>query len=321
MFQRNVIPATISLHQLNPRIPALDTDGTVIATSNTPWHTGPRPRTALLNNFGASGSNCALLLEEPRTPPRTGSASGAPFLLCMSCKTEDALEQLRQHYLSHLRERVNSADDTADFAYTATVRRQAYGHRIAVSGASSAELYDRLSSATISRASEQHQKVVFLFSGQGSHYAGMGAVLYRTSDVFRETVDLCESKLRSHSLPGARGIILGDSDLQRGDCSQTATFVLECALARLWKSWGVEPSAVGGHRHVWFGGFHASELTFFQSRRVCRLSHRQRDDARRRFAVGLKAGALDESLLCSGLHRAPSFETWRIRYHIAVITG
>ena len=66
MLQKQTIPAVISLKKLNPRIPPLSQDGTVIDTELTSWSapSDGSPRLALLNNFGAAGSNGALILEE-----------------------------------------------------------------------------------------------------------------------------------------------------------------------------------------------------------------------------------------------------------------
>jgi acyl transferase domain-containing protein len=66
MLRHKRIPRQISLRTLNPLIAPLEEDGVVIHRVDAEWvpsHVG-MPRVALLNNFGAVGSNTAVLLEE-----------------------------------------------------------------------------------------------------------------------------------------------------------------------------------------------------------------------------------------------------------------
>jgi acyl transferase domain-containing protein len=254
MLRHKTIPANISLKTLNPLIAPLESDGTVISTSSVAWKSAGYSRTAVLNNFGAAGSNCALIVQEaaqsPRVSQRSSVVSSLPFGL--SAKTEEAAERLRQAYLNYLHDKAHEDIDFADLAYTATARRQQFPYRISVFASNKAELYEKLAGASVAASPPPGGKVVFVFSGQGSQYAGMGSDLYRTSDLFRDIVDECHNKLVSSSLPGILGIIKGNVKSGEPDnqwCWQSATFVLEYALARLWISWGIKPDAVTGHRY------------------------------------------------------------------------
>src|SRR5439155_14965445 len=93
-------------------------------------------------------------------------------------------------------------------------------------------------------------KIAFLFTGQGSQYAGMGHRLFETQPTFRRVVEqasaaldgVLEEPLLSVLYPsGTR------SPIDETAYGQPALFVLEYALARLWDSWGIKPSIVIGH--------------------------------------------------------------------------
>ena len=258
MFRSGRIPPQPGLVNLNPKLEALDSDFTRINAGNecVEWsanHTGKR--IALVNNFGAAGSNAAIILEEPPVPVSLNceaKAASDHVLVAFSAETEDALLRLRDSYISAVTDA-----SLVDFAYTATARRKLRPWRMAVTAESASGLAKALQEAKPARAAQDLERsVVFVFSGQGGQHIGMGRQLYEFSSSFRHTVDVCHRKLQDWGYPGVLPIICPESDnnmsgLDKNDelvAFQCAMFVLECALYRLWKSWGVEPDAVAGHR-------------------------------------------------------------------------
>ncbi|OBZ65138.1 Conidial yellow pigment biosynthesis polyketide synthase [Grifola frondosa] len=196
----------------------------------------------LLNNFGAAGSNGALIVEEPRSPARR--------------TLEVAAGQLRAALIAQLEGAPHEALALADVAYSSTARRKLFRHRVAVTGRSAAELLANLRDAQIAEVVPQkggeRAKVLFAFSGQGGQYVGMGAELYERVPFVRKIVDRCHAKLVEWGLPGVVDVIKkgGEVDVESAEAFQafqSAVFVLEHALASLWIEWGVKPDAVAGH--------------------------------------------------------------------------
>ncbi|ESK90423.1 polyketide synthase [Moniliophthora roreri MCA 2997] len=254
MIQHQTIPPQISLQTLNPSIAPLETDHTIIDRVSVPWLPSYQdtPRMALLNNFGAAGSNVAMLVEEhQRVSHATSHAT--PLVCGLSAKDETAAEALRQQYLAWLQCAASENCAFADIAYTMTARRQLYPYRTAVCASSKAELAEKLQHSSIQAATAETPEIVFMFSGQGGQYLGMGQALYETFPVFRYEVDQCHSILLELGFPGVLPIILARAEqsvmdsVGEQEAYQASVFALEYALGKLWMSWGVTPSAVIGH--------------------------------------------------------------------------
>ncbi|KIK51473.1 polyketide synthase [Collybiopsis luxurians FD-317 M1] len=256
MIRYQTIPRLISLETLNPTIAPLDSDHVSIARENMFWPPARKemPRVALLNNFGAAGSNSALLIEEYTQPPRNTSTASLPLLFGASAKDEEALSRLRDRYIEFLESSEGDRQKLFDIAYTSTARRQLYGSRLAVTATTKEELVANLKRASIqTNAAPSSSKAIFVFSGQGGQYLGMGRLLYTSLPSFRKNIDLCHRMLVEMGFPGVLSIILVDGSssgldkLVEVEAYQAALLSLQFALAQLWISWGLEPAAVVGH--------------------------------------------------------------------------
>jgi acyl transferase domain-containing protein len=258
MLKHRIIPPQISLKALNPRIDPLHLDHTAIATGRTPWKVAVEDSTriALLNNFGAAGSNGALLLEEykPAFEADAARSSQSSFVVGLSAKTKDALLLLRDNYIEWLRSPAVTDVPLADIAYTATSRRIVYEHRLAVTAKSKEELAEKLRVATSTSTRRDARVTAFVFSGQGGQHMGMGGALYRSVPLFKEIVNECHEFLTKTGFPGVLQAIVPDvfgrprSRVEELEVYQPAIFAVEYALAKLWVSWGVTPALVVGHR-------------------------------------------------------------------------
>ncbi|KND89106.1 putative sterigmatocystin biosynthesis polyketide synthase [Tolypocladium ophioglossoides CBS 100239] len=259
MMERSTIPPLASFTTLNPRLTMMRNHGMVIPTSAQAW-TGSdsRPRRALLNNFGAAGSNAALILEEaPRSRHREYRLNRprSCHLLNLSAKSAPALHRLKSKYINFIRDNPSIRID--DLCYSANARRVHHAaHRWSGGGTSLDELLKMLQSDDDSRESVSlvTTKTVFIFSGQGGVYEGMGAELLSTAPEFRSSVERCDAILASHGFPTTMTFFdpVHNDEVLRTEreqiiVAQCACFVLEYSLARLWMKFGITPDLVLGH--------------------------------------------------------------------------
>ncbi|KAJ7133377.1 hypothetical protein C8R44DRAFT_849492 [Mycena epipterygia] len=316
MLQHRVIPRQISFKTLNPLIAPLEDDNTIIDKAHTPWapsHEG-MTRVALLNNFGAAGSNIALLLEEHLKPAAATRSirDDMAFVFGLSAKTLPVLEELRAKYIDWLRSAASADVPLSDIAYTATARRQIYNCRIAVSASTRTELLKRLGSAAVVQPSNGPAQAVFVFSGMGGQYIGMGRQLYGESALFRRYIDECQSILTAAGFPGVLAIILGEVDgsglaaLEEFEAHQITVFALEYALTKLWMSWGLTPAAVVGHSLgeyaalVTAGVLAVKDALLIVASRVRLMVQKCAVDSTSMMAVNLGPEAIDAALHESG---------------------
>ncbi|KAI0465516.1 putative polyketide synthase [Xylaria cf. heliscus] len=260
MMKHEMIPPQISLSTLNPRIQELGTDGAVIDRVTTRWvQANKEPKLALINNFGAAGSNAAMILQEyiPRTSKTKRTRESQTYVFGVSAKNSKSLEGLRQDLIAMLTKAVPESSSLSNICYSGTARRQLYDYRISVTAATIPELARNLEKAEISRlqmSKSTDPPVVFVFSGQGSQYLGMGCQLLSIYPTFSETIHRCDRVLRSNGYPGCLDIIQSEETMsaQRKDslqlqALQSAIFALEVSLSQLLMSWNILPQAVIGH--------------------------------------------------------------------------
>jgi iterative type I PKS product template protein len=156
--------------------------------------------------------------------------------------------------LQFLRE--NGNINLANLAYTSTSRRSHHALRAAYRGDSIQEITEALT-RDLNRGEDQEfsnqQKktpVVFVFSGQGSHYAGMGKELFKISSQFRGIIADLERMCGSLGFPPFTSLI-ADSNMKMESINlvqlHLSLAALEIALTELWKSWGIKPDIVMGH--------------------------------------------------------------------------
>jgi acyl transferase domain-containing protein len=254
-LQHGEIPPHLHLRTVSPHI-GIDELPLEIATVRRAWPDRPE-RVAGVSSFGFSGTNAHAILSAAPTPTGRAATAPRPLILPLSARTEPALRVLAGRMADHLAATPDA--DVRAACLTLATGRAALPQRLAVVGASSAELVPALRAAAsgavhpaVHRGGGERRrpKVAFLFTGQGSQYVGMGRELYTQEATIRLVLDACDAELRD-AFDGASllDILFGADDgrLHETRYTQPALCALECALATLWREWGVEPDAVCGH--------------------------------------------------------------------------
>ncbi|ODA80869.1 hypothetical protein RJ55_03829 [Drechmeria coniospora] len=175
-------------------------------------------------------------------------------VVTLSGRSQKSLLGAMERYLAHLRE--NPGIQLADLAFSTSARRIHGLLRYAIT-ASSVEQVIHCLEADLAEKKTPRQPpvtstVIFVFTGQGSHYPSMGSHLWETSATFRAKLHDFQAVATAQGLPYFLDLISRSTTAEpRSDPDtvqiQLAILSLELALAALWRSWGIEPSLVLGH--------------------------------------------------------------------------
>ncbi|MBC6431622.1 SDR family NAD(P)-dependent oxidoreductase [Nostoc sp. HG1] len=250
------IPPSLNFEQPNPLIDFVNSPF-YVNTKLTQWKQELSPRRAGVSSLGMGGTNAHVILEE--APTLASSSPSRPWqLLVISAKTESALETATDNLAQHLMQHPDV--NLADVAYTLQVGRKEFNHRRILVCQDIQDAVNTVQNKASQRFFTHYQEpserpLTFMFPGQGSQYVNMGKELYQTEPIFREHVDICCSILKPFLDLDLRSVIYpkeseketAQEKLKQTSLAQPALFVIEYALAQLWMSWGISPSAMIGH--------------------------------------------------------------------------
>ena len=251
-LHRETLPPTIGYARPNPQI---DFDATPFVPQATlaAWPRGDVPRRAGVSAFGFGGTNAHVIVEEAPASamPASSPSTRTHQLLTLSARTPDALDAACARLAAALN--ADAPLPLADVAHTLRVARRAFPCRRAIVAADAADAARALRTVAPSIHVSDAPDAVFLCTGQGAQYAGMGRGLYASEPVFRAAYDACcdllAAEFEAEFEADPRTLFLdaeGDA-LTPTHVAQPALFALEYALAALWTHRGVRPRALVGH--------------------------------------------------------------------------
>ncbi|WP_261864158.1 type I polyketide synthase, partial [Mycobacterium marinum] len=329
-----VLPPTLHVDAPSPHID-WSAGAVRLLTEAIPWPDTGRARTAGISSFGISGTNAHLIVQEA---PQDNTADPSPSDVCeplfrvwpVSGRTTEALsaqaERLGQYLVDH------PDLDLTDLAYSLATTRAHHAYRAAVTvpGDTVNTRDDLLAGLRSLAANQSHPgvtyhhyrlgqagKTVFVFPGQGSQYAGMGAQLYRQHPVFTTAIDACDAELRPYTGWSVRDVICLDPDapsLELVEVIQPVLFAVMIALAETLRGYGIVPDAVIGHSQGEIAAAYiAGALSLAEAAKVVAL---------RSAALAQLAGTgTMASVLLSPEDLRPLLQPWNTQISIAAING
>ncbi|KAI1407361.1 ketoacyl-synt-domain-containing protein [Hypoxylon sp. FL1857] len=256
MMQYKTVPKQASFVSLSPRIKVSPSNKIIIPKTTQPW-TAQR-HVALVNNYGAAGSNAALIVraysDGPLVP--TGSQPSVPdrdsstvYPILLSAKSANSL----QAYIDELKSYLSRHETPfGSVAYNlARSHNSSFDHRLAFTAADKQGLLSALNSSTATDGGNttrtEKYPIVLCFGGQTGRNVTVSKQLYESCDLLRSHLNECNTVCRALGLPSIfPGIFQGDDidDIVTLHCMLLS---LQISCAKCWIESGLEVDTVLGH--------------------------------------------------------------------------
>ncbi|WP_439654158.1 type I polyketide synthase [Streptacidiphilus melanogenes] len=265
-MRHGVLPQT--LHVAEPSTHVDWSAGAVeLLTEARAWPETGQLRRAAVSSFGFSGTNAHVIVEQAPTaqeqepaeePAEAPVAAIVPAVLPWPVSARGAAGLRGQ--AGRLSAFVDS-EPTADalgIGLSLATGRAALENRAVVLGADLAELgrgvatlaVGGVAADVVEGTAQALGKVAFVFPGQGSQWAEMGARLWDESPVFRAAIQDCGAALAPFTDWSLEDVLLGRAGtewLDRVEVVQPVLWAVMVSLAEVWRACGVEPALVVGH--------------------------------------------------------------------------
>ena len=262
MIQEGCIPPQASFSVLSPTIRASPSDKITISTSLQPWDEDHR--SALINNYGASGSNASLVVTQ--APPLHTQSSledtsefssrDIRYPFWFSALDDRSIRSYSTRFRHFLRSKIVSAKMLSIKNLAFNVSRQSnrsLGRALIFSCQSIDDLDQKLAafengeSAVTSITQQSSRPVIFCFGGQISKSVGLDRQIYYCVKILRSHLDECDSACRSLGVDSIYPGVFQKEPVSDPVQLQTMLFAIQYASAKSWIDSGIQPSAVVGH--------------------------------------------------------------------------
>ncbi|KAJ5547161.1 hypothetical protein N7494_004746 [Penicillium frequentans] len=253
MLQKKKIPKQVNFNKLNPQIPSLEFEKLAIPTQTIPWDASYRA--ICISNYGAAGSNGALVL---RQAPEVLSTTRARItqnypppcqLISISAYSAASLQAYRDQlslYLADIDEK-----SLPDVAYQlARSRNPTHQYGLSLLARSISELRTSLAAQKNLTATPSFSAtptpVILCFSGQLKPSVGISKELYRSISLFRHHLDRVEAACQAFGKTIYPYIFMKE-DIQDPATLHCCLFASQYACAQSWIDSGIQVTTVVGH--------------------------------------------------------------------------
>ncbi|MCB9993583.1 MAG: SDR family NAD(P)-dependent oxidoreductase [Hyphomicrobiaceae bacterium] len=259
-FEAGRYPATLHAEHLNPNIPFDDLNLSVVREAMAIETREGRVPRAGVSSFGFGGANAHMILEKvPDAAPAMPSEPAQPPILMVSAATEESLRKMLAVWSSRIGRTLPDAARLADLAGQASAFRSNEQRRAAVvcdNAAATAEALDNAARGAkdprvaLGQSSFSGEPAAFVFSGNGSQYAGM-CRLARSSnpdyDAKLREIDAIFADFSGWSILARLESPTLEDDLRACDIAQPLLFADQVSQVAAYAARGLRPAAVMGH--------------------------------------------------------------------------
>lgn len=248
------IPRHLNFRQLTPHV-SEGVSRLTIASTGMDWPATDRPRRAGVSSFGVSGTNAHVVIEEaPELAVSQAVSHPAVTTLVVSGKTPQRVAATAATLADWL-EGPGAATPLADVAHTLNhhrARQAKFGTVVARDHTQAVAGLRALATAqpavgVVGPQAPGGRGTVFVYSGQGSQWAGMGRRLLADEPAFAAAIAELDPDFIAQVGFSLRETLAEGRDVVGIERIQPVLVGIQLALTALWRHYGITPDAVIGH--------------------------------------------------------------------------
>jgi acyl transferase domain-containing protein/thioester reductase-like protein/SAM-dependent methyltransferase/acyl carrier protein len=257
MMHESYIPPQASFSKMSSYVKTSPTDMMEISTSLRLWNEDYK--VALINNYGASGSNASMIIAQS---PHSSSGQTSSFIRGPGLENASfpfwipgfdarSISAYSAKLIPFMKAREKAGLSLADFSFN--INRQSNRsllHGLMFSCRSVSELEDKLSKPdTAVSPVKAERPVVLCFGGQVSTFIGLDRKLYESVALIRYYLDRCDTVMQSLGLGSLFPEIFSRTPITDTVKLQTMLFAMQYACAKCWMDSGLAGKVVSvvGH--------------------------------------------------------------------------
>lgn len=257
MIHEGAVPPQASFQCINPDLNAKHEDNIDIHTSVKSWDA--TMRAALINNYGASGSNASMVVSEG---PKTTSTrdidailSGKKMPFWFSGSDDASLKRYATKLKAFIQRKTSAghAPSLANLSFqVARQSNRGLAQSLILQASSVDELQNQLDAVANGTGVASFKlpgakPVILCFGGQISTFVGLDKTVFESVALLRHHLSNCDAVLTSLGLGSIYPHIFQTSPLHDIVKLQTSLFALQYSCAMSWIDAGVQVAAVVGH--------------------------------------------------------------------------
>ena len=250
------IPRNLNFTELTPHA-SESVSRLTIATEDMEWPATEQPRRAGVSSFGVSGTNAHVVIEQAPDPVPAPQRDSDPAvsMLVVSGKTAQRVAATAS-VLADWMESPGAEVALADVAHTLNHHRPRHTKFATVAAVDRGQAVAGLRALAASepapgvvgcRECSIGPGTVFVYSGRGSQWAGMGHQLLADEPAFAAAIAELEPVFVAEAGFSLHDVIADGKELVGIEQIQLGLIGMQLALTALWRSHGVTPDLVIGH--------------------------------------------------------------------------
>lgn len=256
-LKHRIVPPSLHMKTPNPEVQWNQFPFLKLIQEPKPFPFPDRTLRAGISSFGLSATNAHVIVEEA---PKKENVSIKPLqesLFMISARTADAMKDYVKKYIP-LIENTKTEEELHNMAASTAIHKSLFEIKLCIPFSDKNQLLETLKNYPEGKDSRYFEEIdkdyskskkAFVFSGQGSHWAGMGKALFQQNETFRNAILECEKAYQPFVDWKLTEVIFNYSDepFNGQDLVQPGIAAVSYAMAKMWMNLGITPEAVVGH--------------------------------------------------------------------------